>query len=113
LRDLRDLLLGFDAGPADRERMLAGYLAGRAELGRRAVAGETDLLTVFADLSDLSRNRPGSDLAAAPGSDLAAEPGSAVHSSREYFHSYLRSLDVERAGVPESLQARLSRVLSH
>ena len=105
LRDLRDLLLGFDAGPADRERMLAGYLAGRAELGRRAVAGETELLTVFADLSDLSRNRPGSD--------LAAEPGSAEHSPREYFHSYLRSLDVERAGVPESFQARLSRVLSH
>src|SRR5271165_1276763 len=105
LRDLRDLLLGFDAGPADRERMLAGYLAGRAELGGRAAAGETDLLTVFADLSDLSRNRPGSD--------LAADPGSAVHSPREYFHSYLRSLDVERAGVPESFQARLSRVLSH
>ena len=85
--------------------MLAGYLAARAELGRRAVAGEMELLTVFADLSELSRNRPGSD--------LAAEPGSAVHSPREYFHSYLRSLDVERAGVPESFQARLSRVLSH
>ncbi len=67
--------------------------------------GEVELLTVFADLSELSRNRTGSD--------LAAEPGSAVHSPREYFHSYLQSLDVERAGVPESFQARLSRVLSH
>ena len=105
LRDLRDLLLGFDAGPADRERLLAGYLAGRVELGGRAVPGEVELLTVFADLSELSRNRTGSD--------LAAEPGSAVHSPLEYFHSYLQSLDVERAGVPESFQARLSRVLSH
>ncbi|HEY3957062.1 MAG TPA: biotin carboxylase N-terminal domain-containing protein [Streptosporangiaceae bacterium] len=105
LRDLRDLLLGFDVGPEDRERLLAGYLAGRGERGERAIDEEAELLTVFADLSELSRNKPGSD--------LMAEPESAVHSSREYFHSYLRSLDIERAGVPDSFQARLSRVLSH
>ncbi len=105
LRDLRDLLLGFDASPADRDRLLAGYLAGRAELDDRTVPREAELLTVFADLSELSRNRPASD--------LAAEPGNAVHSPREYFHSYLQSLDVERAGVPENFQARLRRVLSH
>ena len=57
-------------------------------------------------MSELSRNRPDADL-------LAAERNSAVHSPREYFHSYLRSLDVERAGVPESFQARLRRVLGH
>ncbi len=105
VRGLRDLLLGFDAGQADRARLLAGYLAGRAELGDRLVPGEVELLTVFADLSELSRNRPARD--------LAAEPGSAVHSLREYFYSYLQSLDVERAGVPESFQVRLARVLSH
>jgi len=104
LRDLRDLLLGFDAGPADRKRLLAGYLAGRAGLGGLAVPGEVELLTVFADLSELSRNKPGSD--------LADEAGNGVHSPREYFRSYLQSLDVERAGLPESFQARLSRMLS-
>ena len=36
-----------------------------------------------------------------------------MHSPREYFHSYLQSLDVERAGVPEDFQARLTRVLGH
>ena len=36
-----------------------------------------------------------------------------MHSPREYFHSYLQSLDVERAGVPESFQAKLRRVLGH
>jgi acetyl/propionyl-CoA carboxylase alpha subunit/acetyl-CoA carboxylase carboxyltransferase component len=105
LRDLRDLLLGFDAGPGDRERLIAGYLAGRAAYGRRIAAQEAELLTVFADLVELSRNRPSGD--------LAPEPGNAVHSAREYFHSYLQSLDVDRAGVPESFQARLSRVLSY
>ena len=90
------LLLGFDGDAADRKRLLAGYLAARAELGGGSrCPASSDLLTVFADLSELSRNKPGSD--------PEAEPGSAVHSPREYFHSYLQSLDVERAGVTEAL----------
>ncbi|HEX8008262.1 MAG TPA: biotin/lipoyl-containing protein, partial [Trebonia sp.] len=105
LRDLRGLLLGFDGDAADRKRLLAGYLGARAELGGRPVPGELELLAVFADLSELSRNKPGRD--------GETEPGTAVHSPREYFHSYLRSLDVERAGVPEGFQARLRRVLGH
>jgi acetyl/propionyl-CoA carboxylase alpha subunit/acetyl-CoA carboxylase carboxyltransferase component len=103
--DLRALLLGFDGDAADRERLLAGYLAARAELGGQPVPGEPELLTVFADLSELSRNRPGSD--------LDAEPGSAVHSPREYFHSYLQTLDVERAGITEGFRVRLKRMLGH
>jgi acetyl/propionyl-CoA carboxylase alpha subunit/acetyl-CoA carboxylase carboxyltransferase component len=105
LQDLRSLLLGFDVDPQDRERVLSGYLAARAELGGRPLGSEVDLLTVFADLSELSLNRPGSE--------LDVEPGSPVHSPREYFHSYLRSLDVERAGVTEGFQAKLQQVLGH
>ncbi|UVS80360.1 carboxyl transferase domain-containing protein [Actinokineospora sp. UTMC 2448] len=105
LRDLRSLLLGFDVDPDDRDRVLADYLAARAELGGRPIEGELDLLGVFADLSELSRNKPGSEL------DVV--PGSPVHSPREYFHSYLQSLDVERAGLPEGFQAKLRQVLGH
>jgi acetyl/propionyl-CoA carboxylase alpha subunit/acetyl-CoA carboxylase carboxyltransferase component len=103
--NLRALLLGFDGDTTDRKRLLAGYLAARAELGGQPVPGEPELLTVFADLSELSRNRPGTD--------LDAEPGSAVHSPREYFHSYLQTLDVERAGITEGFQVRLKRMLDH
>ncbi|WP_093885731.1 biotin carboxylase N-terminal domain-containing protein [Streptosporangium canum] len=105
LQDLRSLLLGFDADPHDHKRVLSDYLAARAELGGRPLEGELDLLTVFADLSELSRNRPGGE--------LDVEPDSPVHSPREFFHSYLRSLDVERAGVTESFQAKLTKVLAH
>ncbi|ADJ45943.1 acetyl/propionyl-CoA carboxylase, biotin carboxylase subunit fused with biotin carboxyl carrier subunit and carboxyltransferase subunit [Amycolatopsis mediterranei S699] len=105
LNDLRSLLLGFDVDPAERKRLVATYLEARAELGNRPVEGELELLTVFADLSELSRNTPGGE--------LDTEPGSPVHSSREFFHSYLQSLDVERAGVTESFQAKLKRVLAH
>jgi len=106
LGDLRGLLLGFDGTAEDRKRLLSGYLAASAEAGAGPVPGEVELLTVFADLSELSRNRPDADL-------LEAEPNSAVHSPREYFHSYLRSLDVERASLPEAFQARLRRMLGH
>ena len=105
LADLRGLLLGFDGDSADREHLVGGYLAARAELGGQPMDGEPELLTVFADLSELSRNRPGDEPTEAP--------GNAVHSPREYFHSYLRSLDIERAGVPESFQAKLEKVLGH
>ena len=105
LQDLRSLLLGFDADPQDRKRVLTGYLAARAGLGGRPLPGELDLLTVFADLSELSRNKPASE--------PDVEPDGPVHSPRENFHSYLRSLDVERAGVTDSFQAKLATVLAH
>jgi acetyl/propionyl-CoA carboxylase alpha subunit/acetyl-CoA carboxylase carboxyltransferase component len=110
LADLRGLLLGFDDDPADPKPALTGYLAARTELvstglGGTPLAGEVELLTVFADMSELSRNQPDSD--------TEALPEGLVHSPREYFHSYLRSLDVERAGVPEAFQARLARVFRY
>ncbi|RZQ60535.1 biotin carboxylase N-terminal domain-containing protein [Amycolatopsis suaedae] len=107
LADLRGLLLGFDADPLDERRVLDGYLAARAELaeaGQRPLADEIALLEAFADLSELSRNRPAGD-----------EPArnTAVHSPREYFHTYLQSLDTERAGLSETFQQRLLRALRH
>jgi acetyl-CoA carboxylase carboxyltransferase component len=105
LADLRGLLLGFDEDAGDPKRALAGYLAARAKLGGTPLPGEAELLTVFADMSELSRNRPDSD--------LESVPDSPVHSPREYFHSYLGSLDVERAGVPEAFQAKLERVFRY
>ncbi len=47
------------------------------------------LLSLFADLAELSRNRPA-------GEDEHTELR--VHSSREHFHTYLQSLDVDRGG---------------
>jgi acetyl/propionyl-CoA carboxylase alpha subunit/acetyl-CoA carboxylase carboxyltransferase component len=107
LQDLRSLLLGFDVDPHDEHRVLADYLAARAELtaaGQRPLAEEIELLSVFADLSELSRNKP-----------VGEEPSGDghVHSAREHFHTYLQSLDVERAGLPESFQGKLAKALGH
>ncbi|WP_336211604.1 ATP-binding protein [Nonomuraea sp. LPB2021202275-12-8] len=105
--DLRSLLLGFDVDPHDARRVLDDYLAARraaTEDGHRPLAEELRLIDVFADLAELSRNRP------------AGEDGGGdvhVHSAREFFHTYLQSLDVERAGLPESFQAKLAKALGH
>ncbi|MFI6291077.1 biotin carboxylase N-terminal domain-containing protein [Nonomuraea sp. NPDC050790] len=105
LQDLRSLLLGFDVDPHDGQRVLSAYLSARAELGGRLLEGELNLLTLFADLCELSRNKPGVE--------LDAQPDSAVHSPREFFHSYLQSLDAERAGLSDDFQAKLATVLAH
>ncbi|MEU8255627.1 carboxyl transferase domain-containing protein [Micromonospora inaquosa] len=102
--DLRGLLLGFDVDPHDDSRVLDGYLTARRaaiEAGQPTLAAELDLIEVFADLAELSRNRP------------TGEDGGAahVHSAREYFHTYLQSLDVERAGLPDAFQTRLGKAL--
>jgi acetyl/propionyl-CoA carboxylase alpha subunit/acetyl-CoA carboxylase carboxyltransferase component len=102
LEDLRSLLLGFDVDPADEGQTLAAYLRARAELNRRPVAAEAELLQVFADLCELSRNHPAGD---------ETRTDTRVHSPREFFHTYLQSLDIERAGVSDTFQARLTKVL--
>lgn len=104
--DLRSLLLGFDVDPHDERGVLDDYLAARraaVEDDHRPLAQELELIEVFADLAELSRNRP------------AGEDGGAghVYSAREYFHTYLQSLDVERAGLPEAFQAKLAKALGH
>ncbi|GDY32648.1 ATP-binding protein [Gandjariella thermophila] len=104
LADLRSMLLGFDVDPRDGGRTLAGYLAARAELPHRPLEAEIGLLELFADLSELSRNKP-------EGEETRAE--TRVHSPREHFHTYLQSLDAERAGLSETFQGRLARVLGH
>ncbi|HEX3784114.1 MAG TPA: carboxyl transferase domain-containing protein [Pseudonocardiaceae bacterium] len=107
LQDLSSLLLGFDVDPHDERRVLADYLAARkeqADTGQRPLAEEVELLSVFADLSELSRNKQAGE-----------ETGgnSHVHSAREYFHTYLQSLDVDRAGLSETFQSRLAKALGH
>ncbi|CNF53812.1 acetyl-/propionyl-coenzyme A carboxylase alpha chain AccA1 [Mycobacterium tuberculosis] len=106
--DLRSLLLGFDADPHDERRVLDDYLAARraaAAQGHRPLAAELALIEVFADLAELSRDRP------AGGAD--AGDGGHVHSAREYFHTYLQSLDAERAGLPDAYRAGLAKALGH
>lgn len=102
--DLRSQILGYDVDPLDSARLLNDYLAARGESTDTdtRLAGEVELLTVFADLAELSQNRLSDQVSAEH-----------VHSARENLHTYLQSLDVERDGLPESFHNQLSTALAH
>ncbi|MBJ8348969.1 biotin carboxylase N-terminal domain-containing protein, partial [Antrihabitans sp. YC2-6] len=107
LNALLAMLTGFDVSGVRGRALLAGYDALRESLPYRdpaLVQAELGLLTTFADICELSRNRPGLD---------ETDTLDAIHSPREHFHKYLQTLDVDIQGLPNSFRERLSRVLSH
>ena len=94
--DVAAMVMGYDVDPSEDGDVVADYLAARDELvaaGVDVVPDEIQLLGLFADLAELSRNRP-------VGEDLHTELR--VHSPKEHFHAFLQSLDVERGGLPHS-----------
>ena len=104
---VRALILGYDVSAERGRTLLADYNRVR----NQTVINDPELLTAslgvlatFADVCELSRNRPA-------GEEEAGDER--VHSPREYFHAYLHSLDVEREGLPEAFRTRLAAVLAH
>ncbi|GAA4471358.1 biotin carboxylase N-terminal domain-containing protein [Rhodococcus olei] len=99
-------ITGFDVDDTRAAALLAEYETLRDRLPESdptLVRAELALLTTFADLCELSRNRPVGGV----------DTDERVHSPREHFHSFLRSLDVELEGLPESFRAKLARALRH
>jgi acetyl/propionyl-CoA carboxylase alpha subunit/acetyl-CoA carboxylase carboxyltransferase component len=105
LAELRALILGYDVS-ADRARiLLAEYDALRGSLpfdDPELVQAELGLLDTFADICEMSRNRPTID---------EEDTDESVHSPREHFHSFLHSLDAEVEGLPSSFQTKIVRAL--
>ena len=107
LAALQALITGYDVSGGHARQLVGEYGPAREEVpvdDPELLRGELTVLTTFADLSELSRNRPASD---------EEEADQQVHSPREYFHAYLHSLDIEREGLPESFRGRLGRALLH
>ncbi len=107
LAAMHALITGYDVSAVRARELITDYDSAMSQLAASdndLLDVELGLLTTFADLCELSRNRPAGE---------EEESDERVHSPREYFHSYLRSLDVEREGLPESFRTRLSRVLGH
>jgi acetyl/propionyl-CoA carboxylase alpha subunit/acetyl-CoA carboxylase carboxyltransferase component len=105
--EMHALVSGYDVSAKRAHALADEYLRTREGLDpddSDLLDGEVALMTTFADLCDLSRNRPADD-------EESAEEQ--VHSPREHFHTYLHSLDVEQEKLPESFRARLSRALRH
>ncbi len=100
-------ITGFDVSTQRAHTLLDEYARGRAAShgdDPALVRAELALLTIFADLCELSRHRPAMD-----GEDTDER----VHSPREHFHTYLHSLDADLEGLPASFRARLAHALRH
>ncbi|HEX8781230.1 MAG TPA: carboxyl transferase domain-containing protein, partial [Nocardioides sp.] len=107
LAELTAFTRGYDVPDSDRQTALAGYFEAREELradGVDVLPAEAGLLDMFTDFAELSRNHP---------ADEERRTELRVHSSREHFHTFLRSLDPDRGGLPDAFRARLERVLAH
>jgi acetyl/propionyl-CoA carboxylase alpha subunit/acetyl-CoA carboxylase carboxyltransferase component len=114
LAALRSLVLGFDIEDREARQLLLGLAAARAELpddDPQVLAGETEVLRIFADLCALSRNRrvPGG----AEADDESAVDAEATRNPQEYLYAYLRSRDADAEGLPESFRIKLRRALAH
>jgi len=108
---LRSLIVGFDVDVGEARRLVAEFERARDQSppdDSEVLHGELEILTIFADLAELSRNWP-----AAEREELEEEEGGErVRSPREHFRSYLHSLDLERERLPETFRARLTRALA-
>ncbi|MBO0813011.1 MAG: fused acetyl/propionyl-CoA carboxylase subunit alpha/methylmalonyl-CoA decarboxylase subunit alpha, partial [Microlunatus sp.] len=107
LTGLRHMLLCYDITQQQAAAALDAYLSGREALAATGVdvlAEEMALVGMFTDFAELTRNRPADE-------ELRTELR--VHSSREYFHTYLSTLDADRGGLPEHFREKLLRALSH
>lgn len=105
LERLRWAAVGYDVDPERIATWASEYeeLRTRVETDHEEIlAAELALLGAFTDVLALSRNRASST------SERSVE-----HSEQEYFHRYLRSLDVDAEGLPESFRLKLLRALSH
>jgi acetyl/propionyl-CoA carboxylase alpha subunit/acetyl-CoA carboxylase carboxyltransferase component len=107
LAGMRALIMGYDVTGARGRKLIVDYEKARNQTrldDPQLLRASLGVLATFADVCELSRNRPA-------GEEEAGDER--VHSPREHFHSYLHSLDVEREGLPEAFRNRLSAVLKH
>jgi len=108
---LRSLIMGFDVDVEEARRLVSEFERARDQLQAddpEVLHGELEILTIFADLAELSRNWPATER-----EELEEEAeGERVRSPREHFRSYLHSLDMERERLPETFRARLTRALA-
>ena len=106
LDKMRFLILGFDYQADDARELISDYRRLRQEVppgDAEILHAELGILEIFADLAALSRNRRAGD-------EEAIEE---THSPREFFRIYLRSLDIDREGLPASFRDRLLQALRH
>ena len=98
-QQLRDLLLGYDEVDGGAKAVVRAAVENRTTLDE-----QVELADLFADLAELTRDRPADD-------DQRTELR--VHSAREHLHTFLQTMDADRGNLPSHFRAKLLKVLRH
>ncbi len=103
LRDLRQLLLGFDLDPAQCAREFAAWSRECPGSNEEVQTCENEILSIFVDICALFHREPEVNHRAS-----AEEP-----SAESYLFSFLRSVETCGEGLPAAFVAALQRALAH
>lgn len=106
--DLLSVILGFDND--DPEPLISSYSAMRAER-EATLHRECSILDAFADIAEIHSDHLID--ASSRGPFVGTDTDNTIHTSREYFHSYLRTLDPDRSNLPPWFTQQLLRALIH
>ena len=103
LRELRQLMLGFDVDPKHIARIAAEW-GSQSEIGNGDLrAGEDEILNIFVDICSLFQRNPAVD-----------DPtGGQVPSSEAHLFTYLRLQETKGEKLPANFMGALRRLLAH
>ncbi|GGG21289.1 fused acetyl/propionyl-CoA carboxylase subuit alpha/methylmalonyl-CoA decarboxylase subunit alpha [Rhodococcoides trifolii] len=107
LEEIGALISGYDVSATRAMSLISEYEGIRPSLprhDRELLQAELGLLTTFADMCELTRNRPTMD---------EEDTDERVHSPREHFHAFLKALYADQQGLPDTFRDKLSRALRH
>ncbi len=102
---IRWTILGYDTKVGVVRDLAGRLLAAYEEVDLhdpQVVAAGLSVLDAFSDVCSLARNRR-----------VGEKADEETHNPKEYFHSYLRALDLEAEGLPETFRAKLERAFAH
>jgi acetyl/propionyl-CoA carboxylase alpha subunit/acetyl-CoA carboxylase carboxyltransferase component len=103
LKELRQLMLGFDVDPARGARLLAEWSQNFAVYSDEFQQCENEILNIFVDLYSLFHRQPETD-----------DPTSGEEPSAEtYLFDYLRMIETRGESLPSSFVDSLRRALAH
>jgi acetyl/propionyl-CoA carboxylase alpha subunit/acetyl-CoA carboxylase carboxyltransferase component len=105
LEELRHLMLGFDADPAQTARLFAQWslLREAPEDSEELVHREDEILNIFVDICSLFRRKP----------SMHDPAGGEAPSTEAYLFSYSRMLETQGEGLPPAFMDALRRTVAH
>ena len=103
LKELRQLVLGFDVDPANTARLLAEWSRNCPANSDQITQDEDEVLNIFVDVCSLFQREPVVDAAF----------GGEQPSAEAYLFSYLRQLETRGEGLPPNFVDNLRRALAH